>query len=335
MIRLQNLPLAILSLMISLGLWVYVRTQQAPAPTDLEPGTFQVEVLLPPLPPGFVRPTNLPKVYFRASGTTDEIARVTDLIAEDHTQLEATVDITSAKVGDNKLQIVPKYPKGFETLRWTFTPKEVRINLDQKTERQFDVQVEPFGAPPDGFLSEKWDTDPKFVTVQGLASKLEQIDHARVLLDLSKLASGSTEVPGTVELVNANNERLDLAATPPTVTILTELSPTSPVRKLLVFPSIVDQPTPGYRVIRVEVSPNQVVMRGPAEQLARTASVDTEPISIAGLTANHTFVVKVKPPAGLRQASAAPVRVTVMLAPVANPAPTPGATPTPSPSIPP
>ncbi len=338
--RLQHLPLAILSLLISLGLWIYVASQESTSPSDLEPGTFRVEVDLRNAPFGFIKPTQKPVIILRANGTPSDIQKVTNAIAENPSLLDAWVDLSNATVGDQKYPLQVQTPKGFDEVHWQI-PKDIKLKLDQKTTREINVTVDAFGSLPDGFLSEHQETFPKTVVVNGLASEINEIDRARVLLDLSKLKLGEPASAG-VELLDSQGVQLNTSANlnltvdPPTVTVLAALSPKPTVARMLVSPVILGQPAPGYRVLRVEVEPNQIVVRGPSELLAKTSSIDTQPISVLGLTSTRTFSIKLRLPDGLRDSKPGPIRVTVEIGlagigTLPNPSPTPTASPTPPP----
>jgi len=66
-------------------------------------------------------------------------------------------------------------------------------------------------------------------------------------------------------------------------------------------PEIVGEPAPGSRVDEPEVFPNQVLVTGPASLLAKTRSLSTRPISLAGRSSTFEETVAVVAPDPLIQ----------------------------------
>lgn len=83
-------------------------------------------------------------------------------------------------------------------------------------------------------------------------------------------------------------------------TIRVELEPEA-TRRITVVPQIVGEPAPGSRADKPEVYPNQVLVTGPASLLARTQSLGTRPISLAGRNATFEETVPVVSPSALIQ----------------------------------
>jgi YbbR domain-containing protein len=72
-------------------------------------------------------------------------------------------------------------------------------------------------------------------------------------------------------------------------------------KRITVVPEILGEAAPGSRVDKPEVFPNQVLVIGPASLLARTRSLGTRPISLAGRSATFEETVAVVAPNALIQ----------------------------------
>ncbi|HEX3131928.1 MAG TPA: CdaR family protein [Thermoanaerobaculia bacterium] len=72
-------------------------------------------------------------------------------------------------------------------------------------------------------------------------------------------------------------------------------------QRITVVPEIVGEPAPGSRADKPEVYPNQVLVTGPASLLARTLSLGTRPVSVAGRNATFEETVAVVSPSALIQ----------------------------------
>ena len=60
----------------------------------------------------------------------------------------------------------------------------------------------------------------------------------------------------------------------------------SATRAVPIVPVVDGEPAPGYRIGRILSSPEQVMVVGPTSHVVSTASATTEPVSVAGATAN-------------------------------------------------
>lgn len=72
-------------------------------------------------------------------------------------------------------------------------------------------------------------------------------------------------------------------------------------QRITVVPEVVGEPAAGNRADKPEVYPNQVLVTGPASLLARTPSLGTRPISLAGRNATFEETVAVVSPSPLIQ----------------------------------
>lgn len=137
------------------------------------------------------------------------------------------------------------------------------------------------------------------VRVRGTSKQVRQLNPYMVSVQVDLPASeGQTIVPLGPENV-LMPEGLEVVAIDPN-TIRVELD-REVSRRITVVPEIVGEPAPGARADRPEVFPNQVLVSGPASLLARTPSLGTRPISLAGRSATFEETVAVVAPSALIQ----------------------------------
>jgi YbbR domain-containing protein len=98
---------------------------------------------------------------------------------------------------------------------------------------------------------------------------------------------------------------------PSTVQIRPAVSIGPSRRELLVTPVFTGQPAFGYRVTGYSVTPNEIATSGESSDVSRMTTVDTEPISLEGLTSDRTFQVRLRLPEGLTSTVGDIVAVTV------------------------
>jgi YbbR domain-containing protein len=78
-----------------------------------------------------------------------------------------------------------------------------------------------------------------------------------------------------------------------------------------VTPVFTGQPAFGYRVTGYSVSPNEIATSGESSDVSSMTTVDTEPISLEGLTSDRTFRVRLRLAEGLTSTVGDEVTVTV------------------------
>jgi YbbR domain-containing protein len=75
-------------------------------------------------------------------------------------------------------------------------------------------------------------------------------------------------------------------------------------------------PAAGFEIDEISVEPLTVQVEGDADPLAALARVDTEPISVSGLSETQTFETELALPAGIEAVDPLPIRVTVSFRPI-------------------
>jgi YbbR domain-containing protein len=167
--------------------------------------------------------------------------------------------------------------------------------------------------------------EPVTVQIRGpLSSTIDSRAPLEVLLDLSDAEPGrrsysindtDIQVPPSLTVVSVDPREITLELERLEIISL-------PVRARLE-----GNPSPGYVIAGVRVTPSQVRVQGPGSRLAELVQVDTFPLVIEGSTAETTATVQISLPSPLRSLHVGPVQVTVDIVPEPTPTPTPTAAP--------
>ncbi len=102
-------------------------------------------------------------------------------------------------------------------------------------------------------------------------------------------------------------------------------------RASAVLPKVVGSVGPGHFLAAESVSPPTAVLNGPQDLLNTLDSVQTQTISLNGITGTLSFTVDLAPPAGVT-ANPSKVTVTITVGSFIQPTPPPTAAPTPTPT---
>ncbi len=168
-IFIEDWSLKLLSLAITLVLWLVVASQN-------EPVSAHVNVQL-----NFVRPQSLeisndpPKfVDVTVTGSRSKLDNLSPL------DLVATIDLTDQRAGERMIRLSDKIqlslPAGLKTER--YFPAAISIRLEQIVDREIQLEPRIDGKPADGYEVYSITPSQNTVILRGPASKLNQINKA-------------------------------------------------------------------------------------------------------------------------------------------------------------
>lgn len=192
-------------------------------------------------------------------------------------------------------------------------PEFVSIELQRVVSRTLKIGAPQFvGATERYVLGDEFRISPDSVTISGPQAAVMEADFARITVDISRLEPGvAYERPVTV--VDGDGHAVaGLTISPSRVTFSPSLAPRPEEKNVLISPVWAGIPAVGYKVIRYELTPNQVSVSGDPQVLARVYTLNTEPIDINNLQESREFRVGLQVPQGLRpKRSDVTVRVVV------------------------
>lgn len=321
--KLARIPLAIASILLSLGLWLYVQYQDLPNQPS-GPNRIAVPLQATGLRSGLWALNVPPTVEFTAEGTAEELAKI------DRSNLVATVDLSNAAEGKNSYRAVLKAPTEYK-VNWSPAFKKVTLTIERESTRTLPVTVDTAGGlNVEKRLYNNASTEPESVTIHGPTSLVNDVVKARVILDLSKVTP-QTAYKLPVELLQLNDLPVSdkITCEPREVTVRPSLTIAPTAKSLLVSPIFKGQPLFGYQIVSYEVFPNQVNIRGESEAIAKLSLVETEPIDITGISKTTIIETVLNLSPGLRSIDAnravekVKVRIQVEKVPASqNPPPT-------------
>lgn len=310
--RIENLLLAVLSIASAVFLWLHVQAREEPG----KERELMVKVDLSGLKADFVvtkAPATVPVV---AEGSQEALNQI------DSESLSATLDLSNAKVGDNRVPVQLRAPTRANV---TFSLRRLieRIEVARVLRTERAVEIETFGVMPPGLMFGDASSDPESVVLIGPEKVVPNVLKVRAMLDLSKLRPGMS-YPIAVEVLGNSNQPVRLVrAEPSIVTIRPAVLAAPATKRVLVTPVFQGQPAVGFRVASYQVVPNQVSVTGNSSALNRVVTIDTEPASLAGLTADTSLSVRLRLPTGIKIQGSRMISIRVKVEPLPDPASTP------------
>ena len=305
----DNKGLAVLSVVLAFGLWIFV--------TDAENPT-RTRVLAVDIP---VEAVNVPQDVAIANTLAPVRVRVT--VAEDvfdslsTADFEATVDLDGLTVGDYELPVQARALSSRGGLRVeSVLPAAIDVQLAQLVSKSVPVVVELEGEVPSGYTRTEADPAEATVIVSGPQLQVDQVSEARGVIDID----GRTQnVDQAVRLVARDNRGTlvpGVTLEPSTTSVSISITQEKFSRPVAIDPQISGAPADGYNVVGISVNPPTVTVRGEQAFIEGTSSIPTRPVDVSGASADVVRSVSLDLPSGAEVSGGVPVvTVTVKIAP--------------------
>ncbi len=252
-----------------------------------------------------------PSVQVFVQGPNSALA---ELSAEDFL---AYIDLSQAGYGRVQVPIeVELERERLDVTNWS--PETAQIELEQIVSRDVPVNVDIRGSVASGHRYDQPVVEPDIITVTGPASRIGNLNEARVTVFLDNARQTLVVAPrpffydaqgGVV-----GNTGLTLSADVVQVTV--------PVEELEGFaqkPITVQwtgTPAPGYRLLNVSVEPDSILVAGRPTELNLLSRLQTDTIDISGLKESFTQQVALALPAGIVLDQPQAIFVTVEIEPI-------------------
>jgi YbbR domain-containing protein len=195
-----------------------------------------------------------------------------------------------------------------------FDPQIIQVQLDPLISKSVPVEVDN-GSVPTGLRPQAPVLSANSVTVSGPESVVGLATSviARVVIQPSGLDIDQ-EVP-LVAVDAVGNVLSPVRINPQTVRVQIRVG-SQQTRTVPVNPRFGGEPSSGFQVSSVTVSPAAVTVEGDSDALAALSEVDTGTVDLTGAVADVTRVVNLVLPAGISALGLGTVSVTVHLTPV-------------------
>lgn len=309
----KNLLLKIVSLLISLGIWLYVQLSKPQVAQQTV--AFDVRFVNLDRSKFIVTSTSSTQVKVLASGTPEELKKLKGK------EYSAYIDLLDAEPGLKEYPVRVNYPTEAK-VDWE-RPPTVFVNLEPLAHgvRRVEV-VQDDSLAPSGFALGEPTVMPEMVKIEGPQSRIDDVATARALVMGSKAIKPGDQLVAPVELLDKNNKIVPfVTAEPNEVTVRPTLAPIVPRHNLLVTPNWQGQPAFGFRVVSYTITPNQVEVAGDYKRLTTIATLETEPIPLSELSTDKTVTVALRVPSGLSLKGSRNVTVRIKVGAIETPSP--------------
>ncbi len=283
----RNLPAKIVALVVAVILWVFVMNDQNPS-ID---GSFVVPLKVVNAPDGYKISRSDENVKIRVRGARSLFVSAS---ADD---FKAYVDLNGAESGKVSVKVQTVLPQGFELI--DTQPDMVTFTLDKIIQKKVAADLIVTGASAPGTTVAKVNQNITQVTIEGPESAIAEV--ARVIGYVG-LSGNSADFSLTVPLtaVNADGKAVDeVKVIPQSTQVAVQLARGLTKKIVNITPIFAGDLANGYVVGGVRVDPSKIEIAGDASVIDPITAINTEKISLAGITKTSKKMVKLDLPEGI------------------------------------
>ena len=294
----------VLAIACAIGIWLYVDIVQAPDTTvtvDSIPVTFVGEDMLADeglmITEGHSTTVTL---TFRGPRTAvSQLDRNNTTIV-----VQAASQITGE--GSYNLTYSINYPSSVDASQITPVNRSsttISVNVVQMTTKTVDIKGRFTGSTAAGVLFDEnnFQFEVQQVTVSGERSKVEQVDHAEVVLSEENLSATWTGYLDVV-LVDADGNTLDYNDDDDLTCNVTNVYTTFPLQMVKEVPLTVTIQSGGGATsdnVSYTINPETILISGSEEQLAKIESINLGTIDLSDIVTSDTRTFSINPPVGV------------------------------------
>lgn len=210
----------------------------------------------------------------------------------------ATVDLTNAAEGTNKLPIDLKIPENIEIDNQSLN--EITVSVEERITKTRDVRVQYLGDHPAGSEPATIKADPDSVRVSGAKSIVEKVSYVKAEVNSDEMPdelSSSMSVLTPVTSGGNTVENVSLSSTQCKITSILYKT-----RKVKLIVPVRDKSDDGYT--RTTSCQDMITIKGPTADIASVKRIKTEPVDITGIRENKKIDVVPILPEGIYAAEA-------------------------------
>lgn len=311
---LNDFWLKVFSLVLALGLWSYVLTNDS----------------------SITRERTLTNLYVTVSNQSTFDSRnlaVTEALSDTLPQVRVSVEVTQNdyyKITSNNVRVELDLSRVRETGEQTVPltastvygevtgiyPDSVTLNVDELEKRNVQVEVQLKGADTENKSYSQPTSNPSIITISGPKSLVEQVTNARAVMDLTDIDTTGT-ITRAVSFTLLDEDQNEVSY--PTLS----LSSSSVITSVDIYPQKsvpveTDQakiltgsvPT-GYQIDSVEVQPAEIDVAGSQKFLESLDTVQIYSINVSNMRTTTTKSTRVNRQSDMRSLSTEEVMVTI------------------------
>jgi len=308
----QNLQTSLWALLLAIAVWIAAVTAADPDEQRVYAHPVPIEIV--GQDSGLVTVGNLPtqvEVTLRAPRS------VWTRLDSQEKPIRAVVDLSGMSEGDHMARVqvqVTEQPARIVAV----TPSNFTVRLEPLVSRSLPIQLTLNGQPAIGYQAGTPVLDPTEALVSGAKSLIDEVDRARVTVNLSGTRE-SVKQKLDVQIYNASNQPLTkLSVNPPSVLVNIPVAQQGGYRDVAVKVIVQGQVANGYLLTKLSVFPPIVTVHSTDPKLVNELPgvVETQPLELRGASDDISTRLALELPSGVSVVGEQSVQVQVGIEPI-------------------
>jgi YbbR domain-containing protein len=302
----HNFGLAMLSVALAFGIWVFITDTEQSTKT----GWFRGDIPVQPVsvPEGLTLAALPPDVTVRIEAPEDVFD---NLAVED---FRATINLAGAAVGVSDVEVRVQVLSEADVKVIQVLPDRLSVELKPVVSQLVPVVADVVGSPPIGYEAQQPALSPQQVLVSGPEDLVKQVKSAVATVNLSGAVGGVRQSYSLVARDDRGFIVAGVSLEPDNADVEVKVEQRQFERLVAVSPSVRGSPAAGYNVTAVEVDPPSVTLLGPSDILNVTSVVLTDDIDVSGASSDIFRTVSLRLPSSVSVSGGATVSVGVRIA---------------------
>ena len=283
----HNLAAKIIALIAAVILWSYVMNDQNPS-TD---GTFTVQLTTLNAPEGYKITYDTEKVKIKVRGPRSLFINIGEQ------DFKAYVDLDGLDSGEHEVKVKTSLPQGMDLVETE--PDTVKVTLDRIVQRKLQAEFIVSGAPgPDATVAHVI-PETQYVTLEGPESAIDTVERVIGYVGLAGITSDfQLQVPLTA--INADGREVaGVRVVPGSANVSVQMARGLTKKVVPITPQVKSDLDAAYEVGSLRADPAKIEIAGDSKALAGISSINTEEISLAGVTKTTDKVAHLQLPDGV------------------------------------
>ena len=308
----QNLQTSLWALLLAIAVWIAAVTAADPDEQRVYAHPVPIEIV--GQDSGLVTVGNIPtqvEVTLRAPRS------VWTRLDSQEKPIRAVVDLSGMSEGDHMARVqvqVTEQPARIVAV----TPSNFTVRLEPLVSRSLPIQLTLNGQPAIGYQAGTPVLDPTEALVSGAKSLIDEVDRARVTVNLSGTRE-SVKQKLDVQIYNASNQPLTkLSVNPPSVLVNIPVAQQGGYRDVAVKVIVQGQVANGYLLTKLSVFPPIVTVYSTDPKLVNELPgvVETQPLELRGASDDISTRLALELPSGVSVVGEQSVQVQVGIEPI-------------------
>ena len=280
----------ILSLILAIGLWVYVVGEVNPT----------AEETIKDIPVTFTNTDVLASRGLAVSSSSAETIELvvkgsrSDLARLKNTDIKASLDMSEAAKGENEISVDVRVPDGIEVMKKSMS--KIVVTVENLKERTVKIHVSYSGKLKENEEATTIKLSQETAKISGAETLVNSVEYLQGKIDASKIGEEETVNKCSLKPVdNKNNYVPRLSVEPSEISVTSIISQIKTVD--LKVPIVNNSTDDAERKMEV---PDKVIIAGRADTLREITSLTAEPVDISNQDNGEEIPIHITLPEGIK-----------------------------------